>query len=160
MNEEEKAAALDEMCQRRVTAMRERARRDTALALLNEHGSVTTADVEAAVGELVVDESALADQMAAKAAASVVRHRAELARAREAVDGVRQKITKYEGLVEMARGQLDQARHAADAIEILLTDAEQVAEYAAAQGDASAAPPGAPTTAEAGRADAAGKGGA
>lgn len=160
MKDKDKAAALAEMRERRIEAVRERTWRETAIALLNEHGRVDAAAVEAAVAEVVIDEAALADQMAAKAAAAVVQERRMLESAREAVAGVEAKIAKYEAMVAEAKAALREAKAEVEAIEVRVADAEELAEYAAQLGDADAAPPSVTTSAKAGSASATGKAGA
>lgn len=160
MNEQEKADALAAMRQRRIDAVRERTRRETALALLDKHGKVTETEVADAMPETVLDDRALADQMAAKAAAAVEHERSQLASAEATVVSLEAKLAKFKAIADDIKTQIKTAEDEVKATQARIAGAVELAEYAAQQGDASAAPASTVTTAKAGHATATGKAGA
>lgn len=132
-------------------AMYAQARRDAALALLEENGEVTSADVdrrlEATWSE--PDDATLDNMVAAKARSAVQYQTEELHTARVVVsdtDVTRQKLV---GLLEAHDAARAEAEAEVARREELLTDAEDLAALAGELGDADAAPQGRAVTAQA-----------
>jgi hypothetical protein len=136
--------ALAEMARRRVESRQLGLRRDIALRLLAEHGSVSVEQVNAQFEAEWTEPGSqhLADQVAAKCAAAVEVERREAEAAREAVAKLRDKVGKFEDLLEAVREQVAVAEAGVAAADLRVREAQALLECAtAAGGDPGEAPP-------------------
>lgn len=155
---DEHAQTLAAMAARRVESLKHRLRRDIAIRILEDSGSVTAEQVAARFAAEWVEptDRQLADQMAAKARAAVEYAQRQVRAADDAVAGAEAKTAKFAALHEQAVAEMAEALARPDAARADLAAAEALAAYAEASGDPSQAP--APSAANASARIATGRG--
>lgn len=137
---------LNRMAKDRIESLRAQTRRQVALDLLDESGEVSSGAVDQRMSEVWSEPSpeALANAVAAKAAAGVEFMEAELGRLRDAAERAAERSAKIrERLADSERAE-DNARRLVTEAESALDEARALAALAAEQGDAGAAPAGEP----------------
>lgn len=141
------AAVLAQMAQRRIDAMQHRLRRDIAVRLLEETGSVTAEQVaEVFAAEWVPpDPRQLADMVAAKAAAAVAYAREEAEQAQLVVARLEAKAAKFAALLASVEETIAEAHAYADEGPARVEAALALLAAAQLDGDATSAPPPAGT---------------
>lgn len=137
---------VDAIRSRRVDALREQARRDVAVALLEENGTVSAEDVDARMAATFVEPTdyALDNAVAQKCAAAVAHEAEQVATARERAQAARTKRERIAALVEEADAGIVEADAEVTAAEERHAAALALAEYTGAIGDVDAADPPAP----------------
>lgn len=151
----------DEMATLRVESMRALARRDAALALLEENGSVTTEDVDRRVEATFnePDPVTMANLLAQKAAAAVEHTRQQLDEERAGLERTEAKRAELQGHLEANEREIDEARERVSTRERELEQARLFARFAGHRGDATAAPIGAGVNVDAQTAESQAQGG-
>lgn len=135
---------LTRMGKNRVEALERQARQQVALDLLAESGEVTSTAVDARLAETwnAPSDEAVANAVAAKAAAAVEFEAGELDRLRESAARATARVAKFrDRLADVERAEANANRAVAEA-EARVEEARQMAALAAEQGDPDAAPPG------------------
>jgi hypothetical protein len=166
MDDREKAEAVAAIAARHVESLQRDLRQTIALRLLDANGSVSTEEIDAQFATEWVPPTAqaLANVVAAKAAAAVEFHHREVEWETAAVEDARAKADKVQEkqarLVQAALADADaaEASTASAEAEARLRAAREFAEYALASGNPAAAPHGKSKTVAAQAAT--GKGGA
>jgi len=126
------AQRLAEMRTRRLNGLREAARREIIMQLLEETGSVSVDDVERDLARWEPpSDVVLADQLAVKTAAMVQYERRAVMHAEEMIGRLEDKAERFERLLEQVREQLTLARAEVETARETLADAEELADYAA-----------------------------
>lgn len=142
---------LRDMRRDRRDAMYAQARRDAALAVLDETGQVTTEDVDRRLESTWTepDDASMDHLVARKAAASIDHYRVQIEGAEGAAASARERQAKFQRLAEAAAEGVERAEAEAARFREALAEAEELAEVAAERGDATLAPAGDPVEAQA-----------
>lgn len=139
---------LAEMADARRAALHHQARRDTAVALISEHGHVTADEVDAHLAEHLTlpPQAALTDAIAHKAAAAADHADAGVEHARRALQAAHAKRDKLAAHLAAADTAVAACETAADEAADTARQARELADYA---DTGHPAPPGPPTRAAA-----------
>ena len=133
MDDQAAAETLERMVEEHVAAQRALVRRDVAVRLFDEGGgdAVTADMLEAAVDQRWArpDPDTLRRQVGAWAVAALDYERRELAHRRQAVENMRAKVAKFEGLLGEVREQLAAAEAAVGPAEAAVAEARDLARY-------------------------------
>jgi hypothetical protein len=150
---------LDDMGETRRAAMRNSARRDAALAMLDADGEVTAAKLDARMSETWVErtDDMIANMVAAKALAAVDFEDSQVAAADEALAGSKARTAKFSDLLDAAKAAESEASKVLADAKSRAATARDLADVAASYGSAGLAPVGMPANVQAGTAAATGK---
>lgn len=151
------AHQLRDMADTRRAALHNQARRDAAMALIEQQGSATTAEIDARVADTLTlpSRTDLADAMARKAAAGAEHAAANAEAARAAVESARTKRDKLAALLDAADTEIGRAETEADEADARAAAAAALAEYATHGGNPDGDQPGPDSAAHADAAQAA-----
>jgi hypothetical protein len=142
MVEQDRASELAGMAARRVELRKARLRQDIALAILQETGAVSEADIDTRFGDQWTDpsEQTLKEEMAQKCLAAVVHAKAQVAVAEHAAEEAQRKVGKQEEQLAAARSDAEGAVDAIEDAQQALSEAESMLQAANAWAGIEATP--------------------